>query len=152
MTERLLKLYLFSCSIHSGIEGLINSYRKQFGDELKPISIPCAGKLDLLYLVKLFETGAEGVILISCGKGECKYLEGNLRALKRVKSVDALLEEIGMGGGRVMYIEYQEDSIDNVLSEIVNFRNNILKMSSLSDCLPNDSGIFSPEKLTGEVL
>lgn len=145
MTDNLLKLSFFSCSIHSGIEDIVSSYRKQFGDELIPISIPCAGKLDLLYLIKLFETGADGVILISCGKGECRYLEGNSRALKRIQAVDSLLKEIGMGSDRIIYIEYQEDSVDKVFSKIVNFRNNILNMSSLSGCLPDNSDRFSPE-------
>ena len=33
--------------------------------------------------------------------GECHFLEGNLRAKERVEYAKELLDEIGLGGGRV---------------------------------------------------
>lgn len=36
--------------------------------------------------------------------GECHYLEGNLRARRRVEYVQHLLEEIGLNGRRIQMI------------------------------------------------
>ena len=47
---------------------------------LKTISLPCSGKVDIPYLLKAFETGADGVAIVTCQKNECRHFEGNLRA------------------------------------------------------------------------
>jgi coenzyme F420-reducing hydrogenase delta subunit len=71
--------------------------REEEGVEYTVISLPCSGKADLLYLLKAFETGADGLALVTCPKNECHYLEGNLRAPKRAQEANRLLEEMGMG-------------------------------------------------------
>jgi F420-non-reducing hydrogenase iron-sulfur subunit len=129
VTERPLKLHLFFCAIQSGLDDLVSSFKQQYGDDLKPIRIPCAGKLDLLYLTKAFETGADGVVMVTCGTGECRYLEGNVRARKRAEAVDELLAEIGMGRGRVAVIDYDAGCADRVYGEIAEFREHIAQMS-----------------------
>jgi len=91
-------------------------------DELKIISLPCSGKIDVLYLIKAFETGADGVAVVTCRKGECRYLEGNLRAEKRAEAVDALLEEIGLSRGRMAVIQLKEGGTNQLIREIEDFR------------------------------
>ena len=91
-------------------------------DELKAIPLPCSGKVDILYLTKAFETGADGVAVVTCKQGECRYLEGNLRARKRVEAVDALLEEIGLGKGRMVIIQMGDGGIEQVMREVEDFR------------------------------
>ena len=96
----------------------------------KIISLPCSGKVDILYLVKAFETGADGAVVVTCKPGECRYLEGNLRAKKRVKAVDGLLEEIGLGRGRLAVVSLDDEGTDKIYREvkdfIVNLRNLLL--------------------------
>jgi len=75
------------------------------GNTVKVIPLPCSGKLDILYVIKAFETGADGVAVMMCKEGECRYLEGNMRARKRAEAVEELLKEAGMGGGRVAVIQ-----------------------------------------------
>ena len=91
------------------------------GDELKTIALPCSGKIDILYLTKAFETGADGVAVLTCLQGECRYLEGNLRARKRVESIDALLDEIGLGKGRTVVIQLGDGKIQQAISELEKF-------------------------------
>ncbi len=78
---------------------------KQISGELIVISLPCSGKVDIPYLVKAFETGADGVVIITCEENECHNIEGNMRAQRRAHAVDSLLEEIGMGVGRIKVIQ-----------------------------------------------
>lgn len=52
-------------------------------------------------LLKAFEAGADAVIVLACPEGVCHYLEGNLRARKRVENVKRLLDEIGFDGRRL---------------------------------------------------
>jgi coenzyme F420-reducing hydrogenase delta subunit len=44
--------------------------------------------------MKAFEDGADAVFVAGCLEGECHYLEGNLRAKKRVAYVKRLLAEV----------------------------------------------------------
>jgi coenzyme F420-reducing hydrogenase delta subunit len=91
-------------------------------DELKAIPLPCSGKIDIPYLTKAFETGADGVAVILCRQGECLFVEGNARAKKRAEAVEALLEETGLGKGRIAVIQVADGGPEQVAREIDDFR------------------------------
>lgn len=57
--------------------------------------VPCSGKIDPRYLLKAFEGGSRLVCILTCPKGECELIEGNIRAAKRVQSVKEILAEAG---------------------------------------------------------
>ena len=88
---------------------------------LKTISLPCSGKVDIPYLIKAFENGADGVAIVTCKKNECRNFEGNLRARRRAEAVEALLEEIGVAAGRMAVFECGKPDAGEVLSEIKQF-------------------------------
>jgi len=124
-----LKIHLFCCSTSIDPDELVRRFNHH-GDELKAIPLPCSGKLDILYLTKAFETGADGVAVVTCKPGECQYLEGNLRAKRRVEAVDTLLDEIGLGKGRMAIIQMNDRGIEHVLKEVEEFRSRIKAVPS----------------------
>jgi F420-non-reducing hydrogenase iron-sulfur subunit len=128
-----LKVYLFYCSSNFDTVEPVLRYSEHEG-ELKAISLPCSGKIDILYLTKAFETGADGVAVIMCKQDECRYLEGNLRARKRVEAVDALLEEIGLAKERIVIIQMEDGGILQVIREVEHF---YTKIKALSRQAPN---------------
>ncbi len=75
--------------------------RLQYPSSIRIISIPCTGKVDLIHLLKAFEKGADGVYVLGCLEGECRFNSGNFRARKRVEQAQKILESIGIGGERV---------------------------------------------------
>ncbi len=119
-----LRIDLFCCSSSFDPDELLCGNNGQ-GEEIKVIPLPCSGKIDILYLTKAFETGADGVVVVTCKEGDCRYLEGNLRAQRRVEAVDALLEEIGLGRGRMVMIRMGEGGVEQVKREVEDFRNRI---------------------------
>ncbi len=68
---------------------------------VKLLKLPCTGKVDVEYILKAFENGADGVYVVACPLGNCHHLEGNVRATKRVAYAKKLLDDIGLGGDRV---------------------------------------------------
>jgi coenzyme F420-reducing hydrogenase delta subunit len=52
-------------------------------------------------LLKAFENGADGVMVMGCLEGNCHYVNGNIRARARVKRVDTILETINLGTNRI---------------------------------------------------
>lgn len=82
--------------------------------------------MELIYLLKTFEIGADGVVLITCRKGECRNLEGNLRAHKRAQAVRALLEETGLGKERLLVTHFDKQAgMDELTGEIKYLRTRI---------------------------
>jgi coenzyme F420-reducing hydrogenase delta subunit len=66
------------------------------------IALPCTGRLQPEHLLKAFEAGADAVCVITCAGDDCHYLEGSQRAERRAAYVRELLNEIGLGGQRLM--------------------------------------------------
>jgi F420-non-reducing hydrogenase iron-sulfur subunit len=130
------KIYIFCCAT-SYEQADITRNASQPDIENKVIPIPCSGKLDILYLVKAFETGADGVAVLICKEGDCRYLEGNLRAKKRVEAVEKLLEETGLGQGRITFIQLKDDGITQAINGLKEFTQHIrdIKHKDLSGTL-----------------
>jgi coenzyme F420-reducing hydrogenase delta subunit len=132
MNDRALKIYLFYCSNSLAVNELSKCRDELKNHQLKTINLPCSGKVDIPYLVKAFETGADGVVIVTCELGQCRHLEGNMRAEKRAEAVDKLLEEIGAGTGRITTIHVKEGRIEETIDEIKKFcvRINQAKLTS----------------------
>ena len=80
---------------------LAGTMRLQYPSNVRIIRIPCTGKVDILYLLKAFEDGADGVFVAGCEEGSCHFINGNYRAKKKVKYTKKILDEIGIGGERL---------------------------------------------------
>jgi coenzyme F420-reducing hydrogenase delta subunit len=80
---------------------LAGSMRLQYPPNVRVIRLLCTGKTDPLFFLKAFEGGADGVFVAACLEGNCHFLEGNLRAKKRVQYTQKLLDEVGIGGQRL---------------------------------------------------
>lgn len=124
MSQRALKIYIFCCTNSIDLEELIEFCHEAGEDHLKVVGLPCSGKIDVPYLIKSFETGADGAVIVTCKIEECTYLEGNLRAVKRAGAVDKLLEEIGYGAGRMDVIQFSEGP-EQILRDVSAFREKV---------------------------
>ena len=69
--------------------------------ELKFIPMACSSMVKDVFLLRAFEAGADAVVVLVCPEGACRYVEGNLRAKKRVQWVRDLMDEIGMDRRRL---------------------------------------------------
>jgi coenzyme F420-reducing hydrogenase delta subunit len=121
MGERALRTHVFYCSNHLGADHFSGLGPGEEGEEVRTIGLPCSGKVDVPYLIKAFETGADGVVIVACRKDECRHFEGGPRAHKRAEAVDSLLGEIGAGAGRMTVVECGKDGGGLVLAEIRRF-------------------------------
>jgi len=75
--------------------------RLQYSSNVRIIRLPCTGKVDLVYILKAFEKGVDGLYVVGCLEGECHYKGGNLRAKKREAQAKEILDKVGNGGQRV---------------------------------------------------
>ena len=87
--------------------------------------LPCTGRIDEALLLKAFENGADGVMVVGCLEGDCHYISGNIRARGRVNRVYTILEQIKIGPDRIRmynlsageglkFAEYANEFVDQI--------------------------------------
>jgi coenzyme F420-reducing hydrogenase delta subunit len=88
----------------SGSGGDSNGKTDGFGwpFPVQEILVPCAGRLQPEHVLKAFEAGADLVLTVSCEEEHCLYLQGSERWARRADHVRSLLDEIGLGGERLV--------------------------------------------------
>jgi F420-non-reducing hydrogenase iron-sulfur subunit len=92
----------FTCIYCASMAGdTAGAERITYPANVKVIRLPCTGKVDVEYIMKAFEQGADGVYVIACAIGNCHHEVGNVRATKRVEYAKKLLDEIGLGRERL---------------------------------------------------
>ena len=80
---------------------MAGSMRLQYPTNIRILRMPCTGKVEENYILSAFENGVDGVMVVGCLEGGCHFLEGNLRARKRVERIQGILKEIGLEPERV---------------------------------------------------
>ena len=73
----------------------------KYSPSVKLIRLRCTGRVDPKHILFAMNNGADGVMVAGCLEGGCHFLEGNLRARRRVERVKKFLDEIGIGGDRL---------------------------------------------------
>ena len=69
--------------------------------QVKYVKMACSSMVKDLFILKAFESGADGVVVFACPEEACRYVEGSIRAAKRVFRVKEILNDIGLGSDRL---------------------------------------------------
>jgi len=97
--------------------------RLKYPPNVKPIRVMCSGRIDLLFILHAFHSGADGVLVSGCHPGDCHYIKGNLHMRRRIAVLRKLLEYIGIEPERlqVSWVSAAEpQKFTAVVTKIVN--------------------------------
>ena len=75
---------------------LAGGARIQYPADIRAVRVMCTGRIDMLFILKAFMDGADGVLVSGCHFGDCHYLEGNFKAAKRMFMLKSLMRNIGL--------------------------------------------------------
>jgi heterodisulfide reductase subunit D len=116
------KIILFCCNWgpHAAFLDL-QDRREAIPDEIKMVRIPCSGRITKALLFKAFEMGADGVILLGCASGSCRYGSGTSSALKNTNQTREILTLLGLGERRLMLENFLPDQSDELLAFLKGF-------------------------------
>jgi coenzyme F420-reducing hydrogenase delta subunit len=99
------KIVAFCCNYCAyAAADLSGSMRIQYPPNVRIIKTPCTGRLEVQFLMRAFEKGADGVLVAGCLEGGCHFIEGNLYAKKRVNYTRDLLRELGLEEDRLRMV------------------------------------------------
>ena len=79
--------------------------RLKYPENVRIIRVMCTGRVSEGLIMRAFESGFEGVLVAGCHLGECHYINGNEKAIRRVEKLQRLLELLGLGDGRLRFEE-----------------------------------------------
>jgi F420-non-reducing hydrogenase iron-sulfur subunit len=80
---------------------LAGTARYRYPSSLKVIRVMCSGRVDPVFILKAYLTGADGVLVAGCHPGDCHYQTNNYYARRRVAMVKKVLESLGLESERV---------------------------------------------------
>ncbi|NLT74001.1 MAG: hydrogenase iron-sulfur subunit [Chloroflexi bacterium] len=76
-------------------------------DSLRVVNLPCSGRVDPALVLLALAEGADGVLVVGCGEGECHYKRGTYLGRGKVALLRSVLEQTGIGMERVRFVELE---------------------------------------------
>ncbi|MCK5850392.1 MAG: hydrogenase iron-sulfur subunit [Kiritimatiellae bacterium] len=114
MMKTKLTAYFCKNSAYKALEAL----KKPLPKHIKAIKVPCAGRVESAEILKNIEDGAHKVLILACPIDNCKHINGNCRAQKRVEMINKTLREVSPEKDRVQ-LEFVSQVDTHRLKEIL---------------------------------
>ncbi len=142
------KIILFLCNWgpHAAYQQLQDDgYR--IPAEVKMVRIPCTGRISKALLFRAFEMGADGVAIVGCRSGACRYGSGTQAAENNTEDTRKILSLLGLGQERMRLATFLPDESDALKEFLFDFseqiqtlgKSPVLPVRLQSDDLPKDS-------------
>ncbi|RJR40910.1 MAG: hydrogenase iron-sulfur subunit [Desulfobacteraceae bacterium] len=80
---------------------LAGTSRLIYPPNVRLIRMMCTGMVDPKYIIKALLEGADAVLVSGCHPGDCHYINGNLKARRRMKLLKEILPRFGMDERRL---------------------------------------------------
>lgn len=75
--------------------------RMQQPTNIRLIRTMCSARVDPIFILQALTEGTDGVLFTGCHPGDCHYLTGNYKSLKRFEYIKYMLERLGLEPDRV---------------------------------------------------
>ena len=96
--------------------------RMKYAPNTRIIRLMCSGRVDPQFIVDALAKGADGVLIGGCHPGDCHYVEGNSKMLRRFDLLQRMLADMGIEKERVRleWISAAEgEKVKRVVNEMV---------------------------------
>ncbi len=112
----ILGIFCNWCS-YAGADGAGTS-RMQRPANLRILRVMCGGRVDPQFVIDALMNGADGVLVSHCHPGDCHYIEGNLKTVRKMPMLHLYLKQFGISPKRAKYI-YVSASEGIKLTEVI---------------------------------
>lgn len=80
---------------------LAGTARLKYPPNVYAIRVMCSGRVDPGFILDAFRNGADGVLVCGCHPGDCHYVEGNYKCMRRMPLTKELLRGFGIDPNRL---------------------------------------------------
>ena len=114
------KIVAFCCNwcSYAGAD-LAGTSRIQYSPNIRVIRVMCSGRVNPLFVLKALSIGADGVLVLGCHPGDCHYIEGNYKTMRRIPLLKKMLKQLGIEDERVR-LEWVSASEGAKFAEVTN--------------------------------
>ena len=75
--------------------------RLKYAPNVRVIRLMCSGRVDPQFILDALSRGADGVLIGGCHLGDCHYVEGNYKTMRRFQMLKRMLADMGIEDARV---------------------------------------------------
>lgn len=96
--------------------------RLKYAPNVRIIRLMCSGRVDPQFILEALARGADGVLIGGCHLGDCHYVEGNYKTLRRFQMLKRMLADMGIEAQRVRmeWISASEgERVKTVINDLV---------------------------------
>jgi F420-non-reducing hydrogenase iron-sulfur subunit len=96
--------------------------RLKYAPNVRVIRLMCSGRVDPQFILDALARGADGVLIGGCHLGDCHYVEGNYKTMRRFQMLKRMLADMGIEDPRVRieWISASEgERVKTVINEMV---------------------------------
>ncbi|RDE11816.1 MAG: F420-nonreducing hydrogenase [Candidatus Thorarchaeota archaeon] len=121
-----MNIIIFGCQqCMYAASDLAGTMKLQYDASSRIIRMPCTARLDINFLLKALQEGADGVLVVGCHPGDCAFKTGNLGAERRVRFTKKLIEQLGLDERRVKMVFVSAAEGDKFAAEVNKFAEEI---------------------------
>jgi F420-non-reducing hydrogenase iron-sulfur subunit len=80
---------------------LAGTARTKYAPNVRIIRVMCSARVEPTFILKAFQSGADGVLVLGCHPGDCHYSEGNYKTMRRLPLLKKMLAQMGIEEGRL---------------------------------------------------
>ena len=114
---------------YSGVE-MAGVNRKEYPASIKLVKVMCLGRLHLGLILKAFELGADGVMLLGCPPEECHYESGASMAKELFTQTKKVLNLLGIDQRRLALVEVPLGRGDVLAKQVSTFTRRVGRIGS----------------------
>lgn len=97
---------------------LAGTARLKYPPNVASVRVMCSGRVDPGFILDAFRHGADAVLVCGCHPGDCHYVEGNYKCLRRVPLTKTLIAGLGIDPNRLR-LEWVSASEGNRFQQVV---------------------------------
>lgn len=116
--------------------------RLKMSPHFRVVRTMCSGRVDPELILETFVAGADGVMVAGCHPGECHYVEGNHRTMRRVVLLRHILKDLGIEPERLA-LEWVSASEGTRFQEVINAF--VERIAALGPCAASRSNAKAEE-------
>lgn len=102
--------------------------RLEMPSSLRVIRVMCIGRINQALILKAFENGADGVIILECKDEDCRYGPGPEVGHSNVAKVRKILRLLGIGQKRLVEKSFYAHEREEMAKALRDFARDIEKM------------------------
>ncbi len=75
--------------------------REQYPPNILNIKVMCSSRVSPEHVFESFKEGADGVLIAGCHPGDCHYIDGNYKTMRKSTMIKEMMEDFGIDPDRL---------------------------------------------------